>query len=78
MTRNVVEPARGFVILDLDVWQAAKVLIDEHGEGAAKLVTGRANRSLGDRDVQAAMPWLRILEAIEELQRGRREGEALN
>jgi hypothetical protein len=38
----------------------------------------RADVLLDEGDVDGAVIWRRILEAIEELQRGRREGERLN
>jgi hypothetical protein len=38
---------------------------------------GRADELLDDGDIDGAAVWRRILAAIEELQRGRREDEAV-
>jgi hypothetical protein len=38
----------------------------------------RADELLNEGDVDGVVVWRRILEAIDELQRGRREGELLN
>jgi hypothetical protein len=46
--------------------------------GGGTFAAGRADRLLDDGDVGGAAVWRRILAAIEELQRERREGEAIN
>jgi hypothetical protein len=38
----------------------------------------RADELLQGGDIDGAMVWRRILAAVDELQRGRREGEAVN
>ena len=63
---------------DPDIFRAAKLLMDQHGEDAAIRAAQRADELLDEGDVDGAVVWRRILEAIEELQRGRREGEPLN
>jgi hypothetical protein len=66
------------VLDDPDIFRAAKLLMDQHGEDAAIRAAQRADELLDEGDVDGAVVWRRILEAIEELQRGRREGEPLN
>jgi hypothetical protein len=52
--------------------------MEQHGNDAAIRATQRADELLADGDMEGSAVWRRILEAIEELQRGRREGEQLN
>ena len=66
------------MIDDPDIFRAAKLLIDQHGDDAAMRAAQRADGLLEEGDVDGAAVWRQILEAIEELQRGRREGEPLN
>jgi hypothetical protein len=66
------------VTADPDIFRAAKLLIDRHGEDAAIRAAQRADVPLDEGDVDGALVWRRILEAIEELQRERRNGEPLN
>lgn len=56
------------VISDLDIYRAANLLIDQHGEGAELHACRLADVMLdrGDRDGEAV--WLRIRRAIMELQ----------
>ena len=63
---------------DPDIYRAGKLVIDQHGDEAGDFAAGRADRLLEDGDPQGAVIWRRIIEAIEELQRGRREGESVN
>ena len=66
------------MIDDPDIFRAAKLLIDQHGDDAAIRAAQRADELLDEGDVDGVVVWRRILEAIDELQRGRREGELLN
>ena len=66
------------MIIDLDIFRAAKVLIDQHGNDAPTQAAQRADKLLDKGDVDGSVVWLRILEAIEELRRSRRENERLN
>ena len=61
-----------------DIFRAAKLLIDQHGEDAALRAALRAGELLEEGDVDGSAVWRRILAAVEELRRGRREGESLN
>jgi hypothetical protein len=66
------------VIDDPDIFRAAKLLIDQHGGAAPIRAVERAEELADKGDLDGVAVWRRILEAIEELQRGRREGEPLN
>ncbi len=66
------------MIDDPDIFRAAKLMIDQHGADAPIRAAQRADELLEEGDVDGAAVWRRILEAIEELQRERREGEPLN
>jgi hypothetical protein len=66
------------VIDDPDMFRAAKLMIDQHGEDAEARASLRADQLLAERDVQGSAVWRRILAAIVELQRGRRENEKLH
>jgi len=66
------------LIVDPDIYQAARLLIDRHGAKAAAVASERADMRLEEGDLDAAVTWKRILAAIEELQRDRREDEAIN
>jgi len=63
------------VIDDPDIFRAATLLIDQHGIDAPIRAAQRADELLDEGDVDGAMVWRRILEAIDELRRGRRNGE---
>jgi hypothetical protein len=63
---------------DPDIYCAAKLLIDQHGADAGLCAAERAGAPLEASDMIGATIWRRILKAIEELERGRQEGESLN
>ena len=64
---------------DLDIYRSAKLLIDQHGENAAKHAAMRADALLEAGDTEGRRVWLNIREAIEELQRTRpRRDEAMH
>jgi len=63
---------------DPDIFRAAKLLIDQQGENAGLRAAERADQLLEAGDMIGAATWGRILKAIEELRRGRREGESVN
>jgi hypothetical protein len=66
------------MIDDPDIFRAAKLLIDRRGPEAGDFAAWRADVLLEEGDLDGAAIWRQILEAIEELTRGRREGEAVN
>jgi triphosphoribosyl-dephospho-CoA synthetase len=54
---------------DLDIYRAANLLIERHGGDAAFKAAQRADELLNRGDRDGEMLWLRILEAVEALQR---------
>jgi hypothetical protein len=56
------------VISDLDIWRAANLLINQHGESAAIVAALRADLMLARGDPDGERLWLRIKEAIDDLQ----------
>ena len=63
---------------DLDIFRAAKLLIDRHGDEAALYAAGRADLLLEDGDTDGVAIWRRITSAVEEIQRERRPDKAVN
>jgi hypothetical protein len=57
----------------LDRWRAANLLIQQHGAGAAAHAERRSLELALAGDTEGARAWLRILEAIGELQRVERD-----
>lgn len=53
----------------LDILRSAKVLIDQHEDLADLIAAGRVDELLDKGDLDGHAVWLRILAAIEELQR---------
>jgi hypothetical protein len=66
------------LIPDLDIYRAAKVLVEQHGEDAPIRAAERTDGLLEDGDIEGAAIWRAIVAAIEELQRGRQDGESVN
>jgi hypothetical protein len=66
------------VIDDPDIYRAAKLVIDRQGAEAATFAASRVDQLLEEGDLDGSAVWRRILAAIEELQRGPREDEAVN
>jgi hypothetical protein len=63
---------------DADIWRAAQLLIDQHGEDAPLRAAHRADELLKDGDHDGNAVWERILMAIRELQRGPQEGDPMH
>ncbi len=59
---------------DLDIYRSAKLLIDQHGEDAARHAAKRADALLEAGDMEGKAVWLRILSVVKELQQ-REPGE---
>ena len=53
---------------DPDIYRSAKLLVDQHGDGATAEAKKRADALAAQGDAAGKVAWLRILEAIEELQ----------
>ena len=62
----------------IDIYRAAKLVIDRHGGEAALYAAARTVVLAGEGDVEGAAVWRQITAAVEELQRERRPGEAVN
>ncbi len=56
---------------DLDIYRSAKLLIDQHGEDAAIHAAMQADKRAGAGDREGRRVWLRVIKAVEELQRTR-------
>ena len=61
-----------------EIYRAANLLVDQHGQNAPIRAAERADELLEDGDIEGAAIWRAIMSAIEELQRGRHNGEPLN
>ena len=62
---------------DLDFYRSAQVLIDKHGEDAALKVSVIADAMRERGNMEGCAVWLRVLHAVEEIQRKeRRKDEA--
>ncbi len=59
------------MIPDLDIWRAAQVMIKRYGDGAATEAAMRADEFLDQGIIDGKRVWMRIVQAIEELQRER-------
>ena len=66
------------MIPELDIYRAAKLLIDQHGDDAPLHAAERADQLLEEGDTEGAAIWRAIVAAIEELQRERGPDEAVN
>ncbi len=53
---------------DIDIYRAAKLLIEKHGDEAAITATKRATEALDAGDVDGYAVWKRVLQAIEQLE----------
>ena len=62
----------------VDIYRAAKLVIDRHGDDAALYAGARTAVLAGEGGVEGAEVWRQITAAVEELQRQRRPGEAVN
>jgi hypothetical protein len=61
-----------------DIFQAAKLLIEQHGNDAAIRAAQRADVLLEEGDVEGTAVWRQILGAVDELPRARRNDEPVN
>jgi triphosphoribosyl-dephospho-CoA synthetase len=66
------------MIPDLETYRAARLLVDRHGQEALEYADRRAQQMLEDGDLEGVGIWRAIMSAIEELQRERGPGEAVN
>ncbi len=59
------------MISDLDLWRAAQVMVKRYGDGATTEAAKRADEFLYQGIIDGERLWMRIMQAIEELQRER-------
>ena len=52
---------------DIDIWRAAKLLVDKHGDTAPIQAAMRADQMLDTGNVDGKLVWLRIKAAVEQL-----------
>jgi triphosphoribosyl-dephospho-CoA synthetase len=62
------------MISDLHIWRTAAVIVKRYGDAAGTEAAQRADQLLADGDTVGQAVWLRIVRAIEELQRQTPEG----
>jgi hypothetical protein len=61
------------------IWRVADLLVKEYGDEAVFLASERADALLDQGDMDGFTEWLKVVKAIETLQRkGPPEGEAVN
>ena len=53
---------------NIDIWRAANLVIEQHGENAEIVAAQRADLMLECGDPEGRLVWLRIKQAIAELQ----------
>lgn len=59
---------------ETDIWQSASAMINRYGEGAAIKAERRTDQLSQKDDLEGLQAWMRILAAIEELQKMDPEG----
>ena len=66
------------MIDDPDIFQAAQLLLQRHGDDAAIRAARRADELEDEGNINASLVWCHIIEAIDDLTRGQKDGEPLN
>jgi hypothetical protein len=66
------------MIPDLDIYRAAKLLLDRYGEVAAVRAERRVSELWDAGDAEGTAVWRQILHAVGELTRPRRDDEPVN
>ncbi len=61
------------MISDLDIYRSANVLICQHGEEASIFAAMEADTMLESGDLDGYTVWRRIVKAVEEIQRTKRD-----
>ncbi len=57
------------IVGDRDIYRAAKLLVDRHGEDAPIHAAKQADELMGEGDIEGRAVWLRVKSAAEELLR---------
>ena len=64
---------------DLDIWRAARLLLDQHGSLAVERACDRIHELCAVGDIEGCAVWSRVVAAINELGRQERHaGEPVN
>jgi hypothetical protein len=66
------------MIKDPKILRAAQVLMDQHGENSSVRAVHAADKLEDQGDIEGSLAWRRIIEVIDELTRGRRDGEPID
>ncbi len=67
------------MLSDLDLWRAAQIMVKRYGDGGATEAAMRADEFLDQGNLDGKRLWVRIMQAIEEMQRERpSDGEYVN
>ena len=61
------------MIPDIDIWRCAKLMVDEHGDLAQLEAIDKATVMVGRGDMAGQRTWLRIFDAIGEMQSSGKE-----
>ncbi len=62
------------MIPGIDIWRAAQAMVKRYGDGAATEAAMRADEFSEQGNMDSQRVWMRIMQAIEELQRERPKG----
>ncbi len=57
------------MVSEIDIYRSAKLLVDQHGEDAGLEAAMRADAMLEKGAIAGKRVWVRIMKAIDELQR---------
>jgi hypothetical protein len=63
---------------ELDTWRAASILLKRYGNEALFIAARRADALLDQGDVQGSSAWIRITNAIAELERKAHASDFMN
>ncbi len=69
--RGGMAEGEAVTVSDLDVYRSARLLVDQHGDEAPIHAATQADAMLDKGDLDGQAVWMRILNAVEELLRGR-------
>jgi hypothetical protein len=64
------------MIKDPKILRAARLLVDRHGENSMVHAAQVADKLEDQGDIEGSLAWRRIIEAIDDLARDRRDGES--
>jgi hypothetical protein len=65
------------MVVELDIRRPANLLLRDHGHDVPAIAAQRRDKLLANGDLNGLIIWKRIMSAMEELTRVRRDGERL-